>query len=140
MATRLSAATRNASCDAIVDRVDAGPAAGTIDVRTGAQPATPDDVPTGTLLLTFTLADPGFGTAGAVTTGVASIAGAPRTTVGLAAGTAGWFRAKDSTGAAAFDGSVTATGGGGQLELDSTTISVDLTVNITGGTMTVPVG
>lgn len=135
MATRISTAARNAAADAIVDLVDAGPAAGTIRVYSGSQPATGDTAETGTLLVTFTLADPAFGSAAS---GVASLSGTPISATGVAAGTAGWFRAEDSTGANVFDGSVSATGGGGELQLSTTTISVGVTVQITSGSVTMP--
>lgn len=136
MATRLATGVVNAMADAAVDRMDLGSGAGTIKVYTGSQPASANDTEGGaTLLATFTMADPAFGAASA---GVASIASAPRTTTGAAAGTAGWFRAEDSDGTNCFDGSVTATGGGGQLELNSTTISVGVSVEITSGTFTMP--
>lgn len=137
MPLRIATTARNAACDAVVDLLDAGAGAGTIDVRTGAQPTTPNDAASGTLLATFTLADPAFGGAA---TGVATLQGIPRSTTGLAAGTAGYFRAMDSTGAAVMDGSVTATGGGGQLELNTTTVSVGVSLSITSGTITMPVG
>lgn len=138
MALRIPTASRNAACDAVVDRLDAGAAAGTIDVRTGSQPASANDAATGTLLATFTLADPAFA---AAVTGVADIDADPDlATTGVAAGTAGWFRAKDSDGNTVFDGAVTATGGGGELELSTTTISVGLDVFITAGTVTMPAG
>lgn len=136
MATRLPTATQNAMCDAAVDRLDAGSGAGTIDVRTGSQPASANDAATGTLLATFTLNDPAFG---AASTGVATIDSDPTlTTTGLAAGTAGWFRAKDSDGNTALDGEVTATGNGGQITMNTTTVSVGLDLEITGGTVTMP--
>ena len=137
MATRLPTAARNAACDAVVDLVDAGTGAGTVEVRTGSQPASADNAATGTLLATFTLADPAFGTA---SSGTAALAGAPRSTTGVADGTAGWFRMKDSTGATVMDGSVTVTGGGGQLELNTTTISTGVNVQITSGSVTMPGG
>lgn len=135
MATRISTTARNAACDAIVDLTDGGPAAGTIKVYTGSQPATANDAETGTLLATFTLADPAFGNAA---TGVASLTSVPRTTTGLAAGTAGWFRLEDSTGANILDGSVGTSGA--DLILNTTTISVGVSVEITSGTVTMPAG
>jgi hypothetical protein len=136
VALRIATTARNAACDAIVDLLDAGSGAGTIDVRVGAQPATPQDTATGTLLATFTLNDPAFGNSA---TGAATLDVDPAiTTTGLAAGDAGWFRAKDSSGNAVLDGSVTATGGGGQLTLNTITVSVDLDLTITSGTATMP--
>lgn len=137
MATRLTAATRNAACDAVVDLLDAGSGAATIKVYTGTQPTLASDAATGTLLVTITTADPAFG---ASSSGVATLAGTPLSATGVAAGTAGWARIADSAGVTVLDGSVTATGGGGQIELATTTISVGVTVQITSGTVTMPAG
>lgn len=136
MAVRMPSAPRSAAANAILGLLDAGSGPGTIDIRTGAQPALATDAATGTLLATLTLNDPAFGAAAA---GVATLSTAPAvTTTGLAAGTAGWFRAKDSTGATVLDGSVSASGGGGDLALNTTTISVGVAVNAVGGTVTMP--
>jgi len=135
MATKISTTARNAACDAIVDLFDADAGPGTIKIYTGAQPADPQTAPSGTLLATFTCADPAFGNSA---TGTATLAGTPLATTGLAAGTAGWWRGADQSGDAVMDGSVTATGGGGQIELNTTTISVGVAVEITSGTVTMP--
>lgn len=135
MTMRLSTAARNASCGAIVGLIDAGPAGGTIKVYTGSQPATPDTAPSGTLLATFTMdATAAFG---APVNGTAAPDVTPvLSTTGAAAGTPGWFRVADSTGAAVFDGAV-----GAELTLDASTIAVGQTVQVTGGAgVTVPVG
>jgi hypothetical protein len=137
MAVRLPNASRNAAADAVVDLVDGGSGAGTVEIRTGTQPASANDAASGTLLVTFTLADPAFG---AAATGVATAASVPRTATGAAAGTAGWARVKDSAGATVMDGSVTASGGGGDITMDTTTVSVGLTVNLTALTVTMPAG
>ncbi len=137
MATRLPTAARNAASDAVVDLLDAGSGAGTLKIYTGSQPASANDAASGTLLATVTLGDPAFG---AASTGVATLAGTPLSGTGVAAGTAGWARLADSTGATVLDGSVTATGGGGQIELATTTISIGVTVQITSGTVTMPAG
>jgi hypothetical protein len=135
LATRISTASRNAAANAIAALPDLGPGAGTVKVYTGSQPATGDAAETGTLLATFTLADPAFGSA---SSGVVSANSTPRNTTGVADGTAGWFRMEDSTGANILDGSVTATGGGGQMELNTTTISTGVSVSLTALTVTMP--
>lgn len=136
MSLRLAAASRNAAADGVVDRLDGGSGAATIEVRTGSQPATPEDSATGTLLATFTLNDPAFGDAAA---GVATLDVSPAiSTTGVAAGTAGWFRAKDSAGNVVFDGACGTSGA--ELNLSTTTISVGLTVSITSGSYTQPMG
>lgn len=135
MALALATATRNALINALTALIDAGAGAGTIKVYTGASPG-PNAAVTGTLLATFTLNDPAFG-AGAA--GVATMDNTPvPTATGLAAGTAGYFRLEDSVGTDILDGSVTATGGGGDIELNTTTISVGLALEITNGTLTQP--
>lgn len=136
MAIRLPSAVRNAMIDALTARLDAGSGPATIDIRSGAQPATAADAASGTLLATLTLNDPSF--SGGVN-GVATLDVSPAvTTTGVAAGTAGWFRAKDSTGASVLDGSCSASGGGGDLILATTTISVGVTVEAISGTLTMP--
>lgn len=137
MATRITNAARSAACDAIVDRIDLdGVGTSVLQIRSGAQPASAEDVDAGTLLAEFTLPDPCFG---AAANGVAT-ANAITGVTGLAAGTAGHFRVKDGDGTTVMDGSVTATGGGGDLELNTTTISVGVDVDITSWTVTMPAG
>ena len=65
--------------------------------------------------------------------------------IGLVAGIAGWFRfyaaAKGmgaSTSAVRFDGRVSAIGGGGDIELSSTTVAVGATTTISTATFTLP--
>lgn len=135
MAIELSTASRNVSCDALVDRFDLGAGAGKIEIRTGTKPGA-NNVATGTLLATVILIDPAFGNS---VTGVATLAN-PAPVTGVAAGTAGWFRGMDSDNNTVIDGTVTATGGGGDLTLNTTTISVGLEVDITSGTVTMPTG
>lgn len=133
---RLATATRNACADAAVDLFDGGSGAGTIDIRSGTQPASAEDAATGTLLATFTLADPAFG---AAATGVTTLDATPvLTTTGLAAGTATWARGKDSSGATVMDFSVTATGGGGEITINTATVSIGLDLELTAGTVTMP--
>lgn len=135
MAVQLSTATQNAMCNAAVDFLDSGGGNGTIKIYSGTQPANANTSITGTLLATFTLDLPAFSSA---TAGVATLSAAPITTTGLAAGTATHFRAVTSASATAFDGSVTVTAGGGQIELNTTTVSVGVSLQITAGTFTQP--
>lgn len=136
MVIRLPTASRNAAVAAVANLVDADVGAGTIQIRSGPQPATGNDAASGTLLATVTLADPAW--SGPVV-GVMTLDTTPvLSTVGVAAATAGWFRMLDNSGDSIMDGSVTGTGGGGDLELNTTTISIGLTVEITAGTLTMP--
>lgn len=57
--------------------------------------------------------------------------------VGLAAGTAGYFRIYDTAFAAChLQGTVTATGGGGDMTLDNTSIAVSQTVTVNSFSLT----
>lgn len=56
-----------------------------------------------------------------------------------ASGTAGHFRLKQSGGTAVIDGTVTATGGGGDMQLGSTTITTGVPVDLGVPMFTVPV-
>lgn len=130
----LSNAARDAAILAVTNRIDNGAAAGTIKIYSGSKPAGPDTaISSQTLLATFTLSDPAF-TTGA--TGVRTLAGTPKSTTGLAAGTATWFRAADSNGVAEIDGTVGTSGS--DLNLNTTTISVGLAIDITSGSLTQP--
>lgn len=137
MTIRLSAAARNAAANAVVDLIDIG-TTGRIEIRTGAKPATPDTAATGTLLATIDLVDPAFGNAAA---GVATLLGTPYTAAFVAGGTAGWFRVYDGTAVTrlpVFDGDITATGGGGDMQLSNTTIASGVDLLITGTSYTQP--
>jgi hypothetical protein len=141
MAVRISTAARNAAADAIAALANGGTGPGVLRVYTGGQPAGPATAPTGTLLAEFVLSDPAFAAAVA---GSAALDTTPSLTdSGLADGVAGWFRMLDSTEAAGaglgiVDGSITGSGGGGDLTMNTTQINTGVTVTITAGTATMP--
>jgi len=65
-----------------------------------------------------------------------SLSGTWQDTSANATGTAGHFRIYDSTGATAhIEGSITATGGGGDMELDNTSIATGQQVTVTTFTL-----
>lgn len=134
MAFRLSTDTRNRACDAIVDDIDAGAGAGTIAIRTGAQPTNVGDADTGTLLGTLTFSDPAFGAAAA---GVATASAITSDTNADASGTAGHFRIKDSDGNIVADG--TCGQGSGDLSFDNAVIVAGGTIAISSFTVTIPI-
>lgn len=136
MAWGLATSARNAACDAVVDLIDAGAGAGTMQIRSGTRPATPATSATGTLLVTVTFADPAFGTS---STGSATCTD-PAGVSAVATGTATWCRVFDSNAAVVMDGTVTATGGGGDVTLASTSITSGDLIDITGGQVTMPQG
>jgi hypothetical protein len=138
MATRISTAAAKAACDSVVDLLDGGAGAGYIEIRTGSQPATVATAASGTLLGTLPLSDPAFGAATTASPSVATASAITSDTSADASGTAGWFRAYDSNAAAVIDGSITGTGGGGDMELDTTTIVAGGTIAVTAWTISHP--
>jgi hypothetical protein len=131
--------TRNAIVDAITARIDAGSGAGTLKIYTGSRPAGPATAASGTLLAEFTLNDPGFG-AGA--SGVATLDITPEVADASAnaTGTAGYARFADSDGNGRLDCTVTATGGGGEVTVNTTSFVSGAVVTVTGCTITAPSG
>lgn len=138
MATRLPNASQQAAADAVVDRADlgSGTATGKLRLYTGTQPADADSAANGTLLVEIDLANPAFGAAN--TSGVAALASTPRAGTGAAAGSAQSFRIVNRDGTTVVDGSVSASGGGGDLVLDNTSIAIGQSVSITSLTYTHP--
>lgn len=136
MATRVPDARRNGIVSSVVTALDAGAGPGTIKIYVGAQPADADDAPPGALLATIPLSDPAFGApaAGAASANAIAAVGASGT------GNAGWFRAADSAGATVVDGSVTATGGGGDMTLNTIALVAGVDVDITTWSVTMPAG
>lgn len=137
MATRINTGPAAAACNAVVDSLD-GASPGYIEIRTGAQPATVGTAATGTLLGTLTLANPAFGNATTASPAVATANAITSDTSADASGTAGWFRAYTSAGVGVIDGNITATGGGGDLTLDTTSIVAGGTIAMTSWTVSHP--
>ncbi len=127
----MSTALDQARASALVTAIGSG---STINIYTGSAPANANATATGTLLVTLTIAG-AFGTASA---GVVTL-GAVTAGTAVATGTAGWARCFTSAAAVMFDMSnVTVTGGGGDLTLNSLSITSGGTVSITSGTETEP--
>ena len=133
LATAVNNARRNSALSTVTSAIDAGTGAGTIQIRTGTSPG-PNTAATGTLLATVTLGDPAFGSVASQSATLND----PAAVTAVASGTAGYCRVLDSDATVVMDGTVTATGGGGDLTLASTSISSGQSVDITGGTLTQP--
>lgn len=135
MGLTLSNAARSAAADALTGQIGAG----TLALYSGSRPAGPGTaVTTQTKLAEFPLDDPPFSPA---VDGVLTLDVDPAlSTAGLAAGTASWFRFADGSDAGVVDGSVTATGDGGDITINSVTVSVGVAVEVTAGTITMPAG
>lgn len=132
----LATPAANAAADAVVDRLDAGAGAGTIKIYSGSMPADGDTTPAGTLLATVTLEDPAFGSAAALSAALAD----PDAVTISASGTAAVALFEDSDGNNVFVCDVSATGGGGTLQLATVALSSGGTLDITGFTYTQPDG
>lgn len=124
MALTHSTATRSTLADAFDDVVNTGAGTATLVIKDGATP-----------LVTIDLQSPAFG---AASSGVITLAGVPLSATASAGGTADGFDIEDRDGTVVASGTVTATGGGGDIELDNTSIASDQTVEITSLTYTAP--
>lgn len=130
MAVRLNTPLRNTLADALGDSFNSGVA----EIRSGTQPATAGDAATGLLLASIPLPADAFQ---AATSGTASKNGT-WTVAASQSGTAGWVRFRNAADTVRMDGSVTATGGGGDLTIDNTSIVATGTVTVTSFTATQP--
>lgn len=135
--TSISTAARNAAGNAIVGLLDAGtlnPNA-FMEIRTGMRPASPQATATGTLLATLNYSNPAFN----LFSGGVSLANAISPDVDIDNnGIAQWFRCYDRDGTAVFDGDITITGGGGDLEFDNVNFLKGGTVQIISLLATMP--
>jgi hypothetical protein len=131
MALQFSVAARNARLDAFETTVGTSPI---LEIRSGSAPANCATADSGTLLASMTLPSDWMANAAS---GAKAMSGTWSDPAGNNAGTAAHFRIKDSGGSTCHcQGTVTATGGGGDLTLDNTSIAVGQQVNITGFTLT----
>jgi hypothetical protein len=131
MAIQLSVAVRNARLDTIETTIGAS---AVMRIRTGAPPVNCAAGDTGTVLATLNLPSDWMAAASG---GSKALSGTWQDASADAGGTAGHFRIYDSGGSIChMQGTVTATGNGGDLTLDNVTISGGQTVTITGFTWT----
>lgn len=128
---------------------------GIIHIYSGTQPTDADQAETGTLLAKITLSSGAF-VSGTSTNGinfadtaaggiVAKAVAEAWSGLGLANGAMGWFRhyantvvTGASTTAIRYDGSITVSNGGGQLQVASTAATVDVPITISTFTYTDP--
>lgn len=131
MALQLSAAVRNARLDAIETAIGTS---AVLKIRTGAAPADVATADSGTVLVTMSLPSDWMAAASG---GSKAKSGTWQDASADASGTAAHFRIYASDGTTAhLQGTVTATGGGGDLELDNTSIAAGQSVTVTGFTLT----
>ena len=131
MALQYSTAVRNAELDALETAIGT---AAVLKIRTGAAPANVATADSGTVLATMTLPSDWLA---AASSGSKAKSGTWQDTSADATGTAGHFRIYASDGTTAhIQGTVTATGGGGDLTLDNTSIASGQAITISSFSIT----
>lgn len=130
MTVKLAVAQRNSRLDSLVNAI--GNAA-QIRIFTTPRPANVAAAETGTLLAELTGGSP---FAPAASSGAATANAITQDASANNTGTAAWARIRTSGGTAVMDIDVTATGGGGELELVTTSIVTGQPVQITALTLT----
>jgi hypothetical protein len=131
MAVQLSTTVRNARLDAIETAIGI---TAVVKFRTGAAPANCGTADSGTVLVSYTLASDWAAAAGS---GSKNFNNTPISQTASATGTLGHFRVYASDGTTChWQGTITATGGGGDLTVDNTSVTNGQTVNITSWSVT----
>lgn len=138
MTNRISNAAAIAALEAVASLGDGG----NVKLYSGAAPATVEDAATGDLVATLPLNANAFN---AAQDGTDKAEALLNTTVAVtdtgAAGSVnavGYYRIEDSGGTAFWQGDVTASGGGGSMELNSTTVAAGIVVNLQSFTLELP--
>lgn len=130
MAIQLSASVRNARLDTIESTIGAS---AVLKIRSGAAPADVATADSGTVLATLTLPSDWMAAASG---GTKAKSGTWQDASADATGTAAHFRIYANDGTTAhLQGTVTATGGGGDLTLDNVSIASGQSVTITSFTL-----
>lgn len=131
MALQYSVAVRNARLDAVESTIGTS---AILKIRSGAPPATCATADSGTVLATLNLPSDWMG---AAASGVKAMAGTWQDTSADATGTAAHFRVYASDGTTCgMQGTVTATGGGGDMTVDNTSFAAAQSFSITSFTIT----
>lgn len=131
MAIQLSTAVRNARLDAIESTIGTS---AVMKIRTGAAPANVGTADSGTVLATLTLPSDWLAAASG---GSKAKSGTWEDTSADASGTAAHFRIYASDGTTAhMQGTVTATGGGGDMTVDNTSFASAQAFSVTSFSLT----
>lgn len=126
MAIQLSTTVRNARLDAIETAIGTS---AVLKIRSGAAPANVATADSGTVLATLNLPSDWMA---AAASGTKAKSGTWQDASADAAGTAGHFRIYASDGTTAHvQGNITATGGGGSMELDNTVLAAGQQFTVT---------
>ncbi len=134
MALQFSVGVRNAWLNNMESTIGVS---AVLQIYSGAPPANTAAAATGTLLAEIQLDSDWLA---AAASGAASVQVVPNSDLNAnAAGTAGHFRLLESTKTTVhIQGIVTVTGGGGDMEIDNTSIALNQQVDLTSWTFTAP--
>lgn len=131
MALQFSVAVRNARLDSVETTVGTS---AVLQIRSGSVPANCAAANTGTVLATLNLPSDWMTAASA---GSKTISGSWQDSTADATGIAGHFRIFDtSVTTCHIQGTITISGGGGDMELDNTSIAVGQQITVTSFTLT----
>lgn len=131
MAFQLSVDARNATLQALETEIGASPQ---LTIHTGTVPADCNTANTGSVIATMVLPTDWFNTPAL---GSITLSGTWQDLSADASGTAGYFRMHDNGGTTChMQGTITATGAGGDMQLDNTNIALGQQINITAFTIT----
>src|SRR5262249_36600946 len=131
MTLQFSTAVRNARLDQIESTIGVS---AVLKIRTGAAPANAGSADSGTVLATINLPSDWMA---AAASGSKAMTGTWQGAGAGAGGTAGHFRVYASDGTTCgIQGSVTATGGGGDMTIDNAVLAAGQQVNVTSFTLT----
>jgi hypothetical protein len=133
MSLQFSTTYRNALLDQLATTLGGSEV---VKFFTGSLPANCAAADSGTKVAEFDLA--ASSDWAAASGGTKALASLPLSVTGAAAGVAGYFRFYDAGAVCHMQGTLTLTGGGGDMTLDNTNIQSGQTVKITGFTLTAP--
>lgn len=123
MTVRNAAAVKNAMLDAYETNIGTSPV---LKLYSGSPPASLGSVPAGTLLCTITCPSDWM----AAASGSSKAKTGTWSGTGAAAGNAGCYTLETSGGTIIEDGTITATGGGGDMTVDNVSIAIGQTVTV----------
>ena len=129
MTVQRSTTVRNAVADVVESTIGTAP---TLDLYSGTQPANCATAASGTLLATMTLPSDWLG---AASSGAKALAGTWQCPSAAATGTLGYYRIVKS-GTCHEQGSISMSGGGGDMIVDNTSVAITQVINITSFTLT----
>lgn len=132
MTIQFAQSTAHAMLDAIETDIGASPV---LYLRSGAQPATCAAADTGTLIATIAMAADAFANAASWAKAIGAALSDPSADN---AGTLGHWRIKTSGSVTKLQGSITATGGGGDMTVDNTNVTAGQQIDVSSFAINFP--